>query len=144
MVRNLTSKLRPGGLFVLQEHDTTMVPASREAMPLHFTVQNWIQETIRREGADTHMGFNLHRVLTQAGLSVEQVRAEGIIQTPSQKYPAASIVRAMGRRIVEHGVATEAEIDVETLDDRLDRERLSTCATYVGDMMFGVRARKPI
>jgi ubiquinone/menaquinone biosynthesis C-methylase UbiE len=142
-VRKLASSLRPGGLFVFQEHDTTMVPASRPAMPLHFKVQDWIKETIKREGADLHMGFNLNGVLSQAGLLVEHVRAEAIVQTPTQKYPVASITRAILPRIVKYGVATEVEVDIDTLDERLDRERLNMNATYVGDMMFGVWARKP-
>lgn len=141
-VRKLAARLGPGGLIAFQEHDTTMVPFSRQAMPLHFKVQGWLKEMIAREGADLHMGFNLHRVLTQAGFLVEHVRAEAIVQTPTQKYPIADIVRAVLPRIVEHGVATEAEVDIQTLDQRLEQERLSTDGTYVGDMMFGAWARR--
>ena len=141
-VRKLIPSLRPGGLIVLQEHDTTMVPASSQAMPLHCTVQNWMKQTILREGADIHIGFNLHNVLTQAGLSVEHVRAEAIVQTPTQKHPVGSIIKAMLPRIVALGVATESEIDIDTLDERLDAERVNTNATYIGDVMFGAWARK--
>jgi hypothetical protein len=130
-------------LIVFQEHDTTMVPASLQGMPLHSKVQNWIKQTIEREGADIHMGFNLHGVLTQAGFSVEHVRAEAIVQTPTQIYPVASIVRAMLPRIVARGVAGESEIDIDTLETRLDRERLSANTTYIGDVMFGAWGRKP-
>lgn len=142
-VRQLLPVLRPGGLVIFHEHDMTMVPASRQAMPLHFTVQNWLKEMIKREGADLSMGFNLHNVLTRAGLTVDHVRAEAIVQTPTQKYPVAMIVGAVLPRIVAHGVATEDEIDIDTLDERLDQERRCTGDTYVGDMMFGVWARKP-
>ncbi|MGK9170580.1 methyltransferase domain-containing protein [Inquilinus limosus] len=141
-LRNLHRFLRTDGLVVLQEHDTTMVPASVRQMPLHAMVQGWIKQTLEREGADTHMGFHLHEALTAAGLMVEQVRAEPIVQTPTQKYPVGAIIRAMLPRIVQHGVATEEEVDIETLDSRLDAERLSTGATYVGDVMFGAWARK--
>ncbi len=142
-IRRFLPWLRPDGLAVFHEHDTTMVPFSSEAMPLHHLVQGWMRETIAREGADIHMGFNLHHVLTKAGLLVEHVRAEAIIQTPTQKYPLAPIVRAMLPRIVEQGVASEDDIDIDTLDRRLDAEQESTNATYVGDMMFGAWARKP-
>ena len=112
-------------------------------MPLHSQVQNWLKETIRREGADIHMGFNLYSVLTRAGFLVEQIRAEAIVQTPTQLYSVVSIVRAILPRIVAQGVASEGEIDIDTLEERLDRERQSTNATYIGDMMFGAWARKP-
>ena len=141
-VRKLVPSLHPGGLIAFQEHDTTMVPVSSQAMPLHCTVQNWVKETILREGADIHMGFNLHNVLTQAGLSVEHVQAEAVVQTPTQKYPVGSIIRAMLPRIVAFGVATEAEVEIDTLDVRLDAERMNTNATYIGDVMFGAWARK--
>jgi len=142
-VAKVADVLRPGGLVVFHEHDTTMVPAALETMPLHRRVQSWMQETIAREGADVHMGFHLHNVLTQAGLMVEHVRAEAIVQTPGQPYAVAGIIRAILPRIVAHGVASEDEIGIDTLEQRLDAERLGTNATYVGDMMFGAWARKP-
>ncbi|PDT80237.1 methyltransferase domain-containing protein [Sinorhizobium sp. BJ1] len=141
-VREIVRYLRPGGIVLFQEHDTTMVPVSLKPMPLHEQVQRWIKQTIEREGADIHMGFNLHNVLTQAGLAVEHVRAEAIVQTPENPHAVGAIIRAMLPRLVEHGVATEDEIEIETLQHRLDEERLSTNTTYIGDMMFGAWARK--
>jgi SAM-dependent methyltransferase len=141
-VRALAQLLRPGGLMAFQEHDTTMVPASLTRIPLHSQVQGWLRQTLEREGADLHMGFNLHGVLTEAGLVVEEVRAEAIVQTPTAPYPVGAIVRAILPRIVKCGVATEAEIDIESLDRRLNEERSRSGATYIGDMMFGAWARK--
>ena len=46
-------------------------------------------------------------------------------------------------RIVAHGVATAAEMDVDTLEERLTEERERTDATYVVDLAFGAWARKP-
>jgi hypothetical protein len=45
-------------------------------------------------------------------------------------------------RILAHGVATEAELDVATLDQRLLEERTAAGATYIGDLVFGAWARK--
>jgi SAM-dependent methyltransferase len=142
-VRLLARNVRPGGLVVFQEHDSTMVPASLAPMPLHRRAQEWIWRTVEREGADVHMGFGLHAALARAGLSVERVRAEAVVQTPDAPYGLGAIVRAILPRIVRQGVATEDEIDAGTLDRRLDEERAGTGATYVGDMVFGAWARKP-
>ncbi|WP_437670154.1 class I SAM-dependent methyltransferase [Sorangium sp. So ce131] len=142
-VRRLSGALRPGGLVVFQEHDATMVPASVEPLPLHERVNHWIWRTVEREGADIHMGFHLATVLEQAGLAVERVRAEAVVQTPKILHRTGAIVRAMLPRIVQQGVATEAEIDVETLEARLLEERAKANATYVSDMVFGAWARKP-
>jgi hypothetical protein len=82
-------------------------------------------------------------VLARAGLRVEQVRAEAIVQTPAAHYPVGAIVRAMLARIVQQGVATAEELDIDTLDRRLVEEREKANATYVGDMVFSAWARKP-
>ncbi len=127
---------------VFQEHDTTMVPASLDVFPLHRQASSWVHEMIRREGADLHIGFNLHRILTQAGLIVEDLRAECLLQTPDSAFGLGSIVRACLPRIVEHGVATVEEISIDTLQDRLDAERKASDQIYIGDVLFGVWARK--
>ena len=142
-VAALARRVRAGGLVVFQEHDASTMPASRVAMPLHRQVQGWMRETVMAEGANIHIGFDLHSIFERAGLSVEEVRAEAIVLTAEQIYPAAAIIRAMLPRIVGEGVASEAEIDIDTLEVRLTRERLTVGATYLADMMFGIWARKP-
>ena len=88
-------------------------------------------------------GFDLYAALTEAGLTVEQVRAEAVVQTPGDRYELGGIIRAVLPRIVRHGIASEAAMDIDTLDRRLDEERTATRATYVGDMMFGAWASLP-
>ena len=119
-----------------------MVPGRLAPMPLHEQVSSWIWQTVEREGADIHMGFNLPSILENAGLVVEDVRAEAIIQGQNTHHPLPSIVRAMLPRIIQHGVVSEAEIDIETLERRLAAERPAN-SIYVSDMAFGVLARKP-
>jgi SAM-dependent methyltransferase len=141
-VRALARNLRAGGTLVFQEHDTTLVPASLDGFPLHQQAQGWIQRMIEREGADLHIGFNLHRIFTQAGLTVEAVRGECLIQTPGSPYALGHIVRACLPRILAHGVATAEEVEIETLQARLDDERTRSEGIYIGDMIFGAWAKK--
>lgn len=142
-VRAVSKHLRPNGIVVFQEHDTTLVPASIDAYPLHARAQRWIQQMIECEGADLNIGFNLYRILTQAGLVVEDVRGECLIQTPESPYALGHIVRACLPRILTLGVATVEEVDIETLQERLDSERTQSWGIYVGDMVFGAWARNP-
>lgn len=142
-VTALAKYLRPGGVMVFQEHDTTMAPASIDAFILHRQAQGWLQEMLAREGADLHIGFNLHAILGKAGLAVEYVRAECIVQTPDKPYGLGYIVGACLPRIIALGVATEDEVGVETLQQRLDEERVRSDGIYIGDVMFGAWARKP-
>jgi len=98
--------------------------------------------TFGREEADLHIGFNLHGIFTQAGLTVESVRAECLVQTPDAPYNLGAIVRACLPRIIALGVASAEEVDIETLQARLDQERSVSSGVYVGDVMFGSWARK--
>lgn len=143
-VRRLVEALRPGGLIFFHEHDGTMPPGRLTALPLHEQVREWVWQTVEREGATRHMGFELASVLEQAGLTGVALRAEAIVQTPTTPYHTGMIVRAMMPRIVAKGVATAEEIDVDTLDARLAEERKKANATYVGEMVFGAWGRKPV
>lgn len=141
-VRGLGRALRPGGLVVFQEHDASIAPLATSPLPLHTRVREWMWRTVEREGANIRMGLTLGSVLEQAGFDVAQVRAEAVVQTPKTRYPTAAIVQAMLHRMVRQGVATEDEIQVDTLDQRLVRERADAGATYVGELVFGAWATK--
>ena len=143
-LRAVVRALRPGALVVFQEADATMFPASRVPLPLNERANRWMWQTVEREGGNIHMGFDLVPALEEAGLLVEQVRAEAIVQTPKLRHPVGRIIRVMLPRIVEHGVATEAEIDVDTLDERLAAECAAANATYIGDVAFGEHAKEAL
>lgn len=57
-----------------------MVPGRLTSLPLHERVHGGIWQTVAREGANIHMGFDLPVVLEQAELTVEHVRAEGSVR----------------------------------------------------------------
>ena len=78
------------------------------------------------------MGFKLYSVLTESGLSAPEVRAEAIVQTPSTRYPTVPLIRVLLPRMTEYGIATEEEVDIETLEMRLIEERQQAGASYVG------------
>jgi SAM-dependent methyltransferase len=141
-LRALSGVLRPNGIAVFQEVDATMVPAPVRSHPLHAQVSQWVWTTVAREGATTSMGFELPGAMEAAGFTVEGIRAEAVVQAAQGPDPSASIVRAMFHRIVAQGVATEAEIELDTLEARLAEESRRVNTPYVGNMAFSVWARK--
>jgi SAM-dependent methyltransferase len=141
-VAQLADAIRPGGVIAFHEHDMVAISDGRTSLPLHDQVRSWLREMLRLEGANLRMGFELHSVLSAAGLTVERVRAEANVLTPTAGYPVGSIIRAVLPRFLQLGVATEAEVDVETLDDRLTAERKATNATCLWEMVFCAWARK--
>lgn len=141
-IRRLCCALRPGGVVVFQEHDATMVPGRTVPLQMHERVLVWIWETVKREGANTHIGFELPALLDQAGLTVEQVRAEAVILGQNTHHSLAFIMRAMLPRMLKQSVVSTTEVDLDTLDQRLSEERASLKSVYITDMVFSAWARK--
>ncbi len=140
-VSSIRSMLRPGGCLILHEHDASILH-SNEMLPLYEQARAWMWDTVRAEGANTRTGFALYGLLSAAGFSQIDICAEAVVLTPSHIGQTAAIVGAMANRIEAAGVATKAEMDVETLEQRLIKERDTLAATTVGEMMFGAIARR--
>ncbi|MFT4975749.1 MAG: SAM-dependent methyltransferase [Myxococcota bacterium] len=119
LLRGVVDVLRPGGVAVFQEADASMTPACTAPHPLHDRVNDWIWTTV--SGANTAMGLELAPLVERCGLIVQHVRAEADIEGHTDSM--ATIVRAILPRILHHTDATEAEIDVDTLQRRLAEER---------------------
>ncbi len=141
-LKNISKLVKSGGVVAFQESDSTITPGRIEVLPLHEKVNEWIWRTVESEGGNLHMGFELPTVLKQSGYIVENVKADAIIQGQKLHYPLATVVRAILPRIVEQGIATETEIDIETLEQRLKDERSET-SVFISDLAFSVWARKP-
>lgn len=140
-VQSLARVVRPGGLVWFHEHDGSPVGDPEASVPLHDRVRGWLHAMLLHEGASVRMGYELFGVLRAAGLVVEEVRAEANLVTPESEHPIAPMIRQIQQRIIEPGIATAEEIDVDTLDARLARERRETGATIVWDLVFCAWAR---
>lgn len=142
-MRALVSVVRPGGIVVFQELDASMTPAASASLPLHTLVHRWIWDTVKHEGANPKMGLELASCFTRAGLVVEHVRVDGIAQAQGMLNATPGIVRGILPRILAAGAATEREVDVDSLEERMTKELEQKQATFVGDVYFGAWARKP-
>ncbi len=137
-LKNLASRLKKDGRIIFQESDSTMKSVCLKQLPLHEKAQNWIWETVKREGGNLQMGMHLYSDFLEAGYSVQNICAEAIIQTPQQNCEIGKIVNAMHNRIVKHGVATLEELGLDTLDARLAKERDETNTVFIRDFAFGI------
>lgn len=140
-LRAVSRVLAPGAAVVLQEIDTTMVPRSSAPTPLHDRVHRWVWDMVAREGGSTRMGLDLAGAMASAGVAVTEVRVEAVHQTWQRRLPTAAMVRAVLPRIVERGAATAEEVDIDTLDARLEAELRATGASFVGDVLFSAWGR---
>jgi SAM-dependent methyltransferase len=125
-LRLLADRLGPGGILAFQEFNFT--PESlRPSPPTPLWQQSWgwIVETIRRAGIPAEVGFGLRRVFLDAGLSEPELRLESVVaggpESVGYEWMAES-VRSMLPLIVTFGVATDAEVGIDTLAGRLRAE----------------------
>jgi hypothetical protein len=85
----------------------------------------WILETYRRADMDLYMGLRLRSIFAEAGLPAPAMHldaaAGGGPDWPGYEY-MARLIRTILPQITQLGVATEADVEVDTLADRLHAE----------------------
>jgi 2-polyprenyl-3-methyl-5-hydroxy-6-metoxy-1,4-benzoquinol methylase len=136
-LRLVSYLVRPGGLIVVQEPDFHVGISTAPTVVLWQHVQHWIAETFRKGGVHYDIGGRLYHVFRRAGLPgpavLEHISAGGGAAMRPYCENSAGIVRSLLPRMEQFGIATAAEVQVDTLAERLEHE---TCAaesqiTYV-------------
>lgn len=129
-LRAVTKHLRPGGIVAVQEvnwmQDSLVTYPST---PLWERTWSWMCETVREAGVERHMGYKLHRSFLEAGLPQPQMLLESKVasssDTDAHEY-AADTLRNMLPMLVNFGIATEEEVDIDTLAQRLHAETVAS------------------
>ena len=142
-LRRLTANVRAGGIVAFQE----MNVAEAKSFPqvdLFEQSMRQIIETLHREKAKTLMGLMLYRTFVEAGLPPPQMimgaRVEG--STDSLGYQIiAQVVKSLLPVMEKLGVATEKEVQIETLTQRLRDEVISRGAVIVLPPLVGAWTR---
>jgi SAM-dependent methyltransferase len=126
MVRRLTGQVRDGGIVAFQEPaNATLAPMSLPPSQLLEQLWAWILETYRRAGMDLYMGLRLRSIFAEAGLPAPAMHldaaAGGGPDWPGYEY-MARLIRTILSLITKLGVATEDDVEIDTLADRLQAE----------------------
>lgn len=145
LLRRLLGFLRPGGVSVFQESDFTYQPRMFPETPLASQMYTLIAPRPIPGGPDMEMGTRLHQVFVAAGLPSPQLRVEapmgGGADWPGYELLAAS-VRSFLPLIERHTGAAPAEIEIDTLAERLREESLANHAVQMLALVVGAWARK--
>jgi SAM-dependent methyltransferase len=145
----LNDRLRPGGVMVFHELDwggARSVPPA----PIYDQCCQWVAQGLRCGGAEPYTGSMLYTAFRRAGLPSPVMRLEAIIGGPDDPSGAvedlletifpASLVPTLER----HGVATAAEIDVDTLVARMRAEITAFDSVVVSRSEIGVWSRRAL
>jgi ubiquinone/menaquinone biosynthesis C-methylase UbiE len=144
ILRRLTNLLKPGGLVVFHELDTT-ASKSEPVCELFETTTSLIEQAFTRAGADIKMGLKLSRVFQEAGLPRPQMIQEARVENgpDSEAYNTVTkLTRTLLPLMERTGIATAAELDIDTLASRLRAEAMANNATWISPAFIGAWARK--
>ena len=121
VIASLSRALRPGGIVLLQEFAMSAARPVDGAALVQRTL-DWLLAAFRAVGAPTDLGYDLGRVFRGAGLGTPTmtVAARWEDGPDAMAYGLlAGIIRTLLPVITAHHIATAAEVDIDTLEDRL-------------------------
>jgi 2-polyprenyl-3-methyl-5-hydroxy-6-metoxy-1,4-benzoquinol methylase len=140
MLARLADHVRPAGLVVFHELDwggaRSFPPAT-----IFDDCRTWMSETIRRSGAETHMGAKLHSTFIKAGLSAPTMRLEALIGGGESASGPLQLMAALAPTLLPAaerlGLDTGAAADTETLLERMTQEVRASNSLVVGLYQIG-------
>jgi ubiquinone/menaquinone biosynthesis C-methylase UbiE len=145
---HFTNHLRPGGLVVFHEWVASVHGVSSAQQPVLAFLLELLSETFARSGASLGIGAELYWRMLDAGLEPEPRPLAEISVSTGRDTPGprrwALFARSLLPKAIEYGLATDADVDIDTLEQRLRDEFLGARGvmplTY---LMVGQWARKP-
>ncbi len=145
VLRHHVEALEDGGVMVMIDFDIGSA-RSQPPVALFDTACDWVIAAFRRAGANPTIGTQLGRLLHDAGLA--QVDTFGIQRYLGPDDPVgpgllASVVKSLAPVIVAGGIATEEELGLDTLEDRLARELQANGAVGLIPAVAAAWGRRP-
>jgi len=143
ILRKFGALVRPGGVVAMMEFEMT---AAGTLPPTEFSLRvvSWICDAFDRSGLDASLGAKLGGIMAGAGFAdatvvgLQGYRAPG---DPAGPKLAAETVRTLLPAIEKNGIATAAEVDIETLEARMAEESTRLGTTFKPPTLVGAWAR---
>jgi ubiquinone/menaquinone biosynthesis C-methylase UbiE len=137
--------LKSGGIAVFQEYDFCVLHPAYPAAPLRDRLMEVFRDFFRK-ATRGNMGTQLYQLAVAAGFHQVDCRAEypigGGADSPYYEWFAESL-RSILPRAEAMGVLSAAELEIDTLAERLRQEARSSGSCSPAPAMVGCIARKP-
>ena len=144
MLRKVAAHVQPGGVIVFHELDWDGVE-SFPASPTHDRCCGWIRDTLRAHGTETRMGIKLHSAFLAAGLPEPLMRIEAVVgggkNSSARLHLVADLAGTLFPEMERFGIASAAEVGLETLVERMTAETAANGSVIVGHTQFGAWSR---
>jgi SAM-dependent methyltransferase len=145
VVRRLATLLHPGGVLAIGEPVLLARPLiGGGERPLASRCMSWLCDAFQDAGLEINVGLKLYSIFREAGLQAPAVRVDGAVFVGSDVAGLAWLaetVRSMLPLIERFGIADAAEIDIETLTDRLVAEADAAGTVVCGYLQGAAWAR---
>jgi SAM-dependent methyltransferase len=143
IVRHHLEHLRPGGLFLAVDFDLGGCRAE-PFVQLAQDAVHWVERAFSAAGASPRIGASLGTILRRVGL--DDVKTLGIQAYLQPDNPMAAgllggVVRSLAPVILQRGIATAEQVDVQTIDARIARELQRANAVLLPPTVVGAWGR---
>lgn len=146
LLASLGGLLRPGGIMAFHEIEIAAGCWSNPRLPLLDSAFGWITRTFLAGGMASDIGARMADGFERAGLEDVNVMLEGRVEAGAQSGAyefMARTVRSLLPLTLRLGLASEAEIDVDTLEARLRDEAIHHNAHFIPAFFSAAWARRP-
>jgi ubiquinone/menaquinone biosynthesis C-methylase UbiE len=146
VLRRLSSLVRAGGIVVFQEMDIGFTRTIPSNLPLWQQCGDWIRNAFQCAGVDVQMGPKLYATFRRAGLPAPQMNLHARIgggDLPIPEY-IAGVVSSLLPVMERHGIATMAEVKIETLAVRLREELIRSDGVSILPSLVGAWTRTSV
>lgn len=145
-LRQIARHVRPGGLVVCQEHDFLSPPVSVPDSPTWDQFWRWLRAIYERHGFDPTLVYRFPQIYRDAGLAPPRLRQEAPLGYDAGWLGygyAAGTLRSLLPMLERHGIATAAEVDVDTFAARLHAETGARGGVARATPVVGAWGHKP-
>ena len=143
-LRKLQHYLGPGGLTVFQEFDMANCRSFPPA-PTFDRAISLIRQTLLATGTHPQLGLKLHQVYLDAGLPAPTMRLDSLVGG-GQDFVGYVLIADMMQSLLpameDLNLATAAELDLPTLEQRLRLEVCSSKGVILSPALIGAWSRK--
>jgi SAM-dependent methyltransferase len=144
LLQTCIARLCQHGLVVFQEHDTASPYRAVPTTPLLEQWYRWIFQFVAAIGFDTAFAMRLYGDFCAAGLLAPQMRYEAPIGGGPEWIGYEFLpdhIRSVRDLFIQHGIATDEEMQIETLAARLRDEVVKNNGVFLTVPAVGIWAR---
>jgi hypothetical protein len=144
-IRRFLPAVRSGGSVAFLEADYRHEVAGTQG-PILQEATALILSTLEQVGAESRMGPKLHQTMIDAGLPPPMMITESIVGAP-ERSPVpmilAEVLQTLMLAMLQLGVVTEAELDIDTLERRIQAEAAELGGCLAAPAMISAWSRVP-